>query len=95
MHARVSYYDLGGASGDDVKRGFEKAVASVKDMQGSHGGMALVNQQDGKALTITLWESEDALRSTEQQADQVRADAASSAGVTITGVERYEVVLEF
>ncbi len=95
MHARVSYYDLGGVSGDDVKRGFEGAVASVKDMQGSRGGMLLVNQQDGKAVTITLWESGDALRVTEQQADDVRAEAASSAGVAITGVERYEVSLEF
>ena len=95
MHARVSFYDLAGASRDDAVRAFEAARNAVQQMEGNQGGMLLLNPQDGKAVTITLWDSEDALRATEQQAHQTRQQAASSAGMTITGVEAYEVAMEF
>ena len=95
MHARVSFYELGQASRDDVVRGFESVRGVVEQMQGNQGAMLLVNPEGRKAMTITLWETEDALRATEQQANQSRQQAASSAGMTITGVEAYEVALEF
>lgn len=95
MHARVSFYELGQASRDDVVRGFESVRGVVEQMQGNQGGMVLVNPHGGKAMTITLWESEDALRATEHLANQARQESASAAGLTISGVEAYEVVTDF
>ena len=95
MHARVSFYELAGASRDDAVRAFEAARSAVEQMEGNQGAMLLVHADGGKAMTITLWESEDALRATEKQANQAREQAASNAGMTITGVEAYEVALEF
>jgi heme-degrading monooxygenase HmoA len=64
-------------------------------MPGNQGALLLVSPEHGKALTITFWESEAALQATDQQAGQARQQAAGSAGMTITGVEAYEVALEF
>jgi heme-degrading monooxygenase HmoA len=95
MHARVSFYELGSASKDEAARAFEGAVEAVKDMEGSRGGELLVDTANGKALTITYWESEQALRDSTQRANSVREQAAGSANMSITAVEVYEVALEF
>lgn len=95
MHARVSFYELGGASRDDAVRAFEGAREPVMQMQGNQGGMLLVSADGRKAMTITLWESEDALRASEEQSNRVRERSAGGAGMTIGEVEPYEVALEF
>jgi len=95
MHARVSFYELGNASKDDAARSFGDALQAVKEMTGNKGGMLLVDAAARKAVTITYWESEQALRDSTQQANTARERAAGSAGMTITGVEAYEVALEF
>ncbi len=95
MHARVSFYDMAGASRDDAVTAFEGVRAALEEMQGNQGGLLLVNPDGGKAITITLWESEEALRASEEQANQMRQQAAGSAGMTISSVEPYEVALEF
>ena len=95
MHARVSFYELGSASRDDAVRAFEGARGAVEEMEGNRGGMLLVDTDGGKAITITFWESEDALRASEQRADDARREAAGGAGMSISAVERYEVGLEF
>ncbi len=92
MHARVSYYDLAGGSRDDVVRAFDEARPAVEQMQGNRGVMLLVDPEGGKAITITLWESEEALRATAEQASETRERAAGEAGMTIRSVESYEVV---
>lgn len=95
MHARVSSYDLTGATKEDVVAAFDTARLAVEDIPGNQGGMLLVDIAQGKALTITLWESEQALRDSEQRANTLRREAAGSAGMSITGVDAYEVALEF
>jgi heme-degrading monooxygenase HmoA len=95
MHARVSLYDLNDASRDDAVAAFEQARSAVEQMQGNQGGMLLVGTNGDKAITVTFWESEQALRASAEQADEARQQAAGSAGMTITGVEPYEVALEF
>ena len=95
MHARLSFYDTGGASRDELVGAFEGVRSAVERMQGNQGAMLLVSPEGEKAITITLWESEEDLRATQQQADETRQQAAGGAGMTIRGVESYEVALEF
>jgi heme-degrading monooxygenase HmoA len=94
VHARVSFYNLGNASRDDVARAFDDARGPVEQMQGNQGGMVLCSPDAGRAITITFWESEEALRASEQPANQARQQAAGSAGMEISNVEAYEVALE-
>ena len=49
-------------------------------MDGFRGLISLVDQAGGDAMTITLWESEDAMRATEAKADEMRRQMADSAG---------------
>ena len=95
MHARVSFYNLGDASRDDVARAFDDARGPVEQMQGNQGGMVLVSPDTAKAITITFWESEDALKASEQPASQARQQAAGRAGMEIANIEAYEVALKF
>jgi heme-degrading monooxygenase HmoA len=53
----------------------------------------LVDRESGNALSLTLWESRDAMEASEQQADSSRQDAARSSGGSVAKVERYEVAL--
>jgi heme-degrading monooxygenase HmoA len=92
MHARVSFYDVGDA--DAAVKGFESAVDKVKEMEGNQGLMLLIDRDGGKAITITLWDTEERLRSTTEQANTVRQQAADAAGASIREVEQYEVALE-
>jgi hypothetical protein len=44
-------------------------------------------------LGITFWESEEAMRASEEEADRLREESAEVGGDRIAGVERYEVGL--
>jgi len=47
----------------------------------------------GKVQMVTLWESEQAMNQSEQDAEHLRSATARAAGGEVAGVERYEVVL--
>ncbi len=42
----------------------------------------------------TLWETEDALRESEEAAGQLRGSTASAGGADVVSVERFEVVVD-
>ena len=93
MWARVSSYEpTGGDEPEEAIRSFERAMADslerIQEMAGVRDAFLLVDHASGKALTITLWENEEALLASEDAADQVRRQAA---GESIRSVERYEV----
>jgi heme-degrading monooxygenase HmoA len=62
-------------------------------MEGFKGMIALGDRQSGKTLGITFWESEDAMRASEEAAKRLREESAAAGGDTIADVERYEVGL--
>jgi hypothetical protein len=55
--------------------------------------IGLADRQSGRMTAITLWESDDALRQSEQQANQLREQAAQAGGQRVGGVDRYEVAV--
>ncbi|HEV8535205.1 MAG TPA: hypothetical protein VGR87_05715 [Candidatus Limnocylindria bacterium] len=91
MHARVTRFE---GSPDEIEKGVkminETVIPSAKNLKGFKGGYWLVDRASGKGFGLTLFESEEALRATEDAAAQIRAQAQSF--TKITGVERYEVV---
>lgn len=94
MHARVSFYGMSAATKDDAVAAFDRISPATKDLPGYQGGMLLVDAEHAKAITITFWDNEDALRDTEKAANSLRHDAAERSALTITSVEAYEVALE-
>ena len=92
MWARVSSYEFGGeANVDEGIRTFERSMTDdAFQMEGMRDAYLLIDRATGKALTMTLWESEEALRASEESADQLRRAAAGDA---VRTVDRYEVAL--
>jgi heme-degrading monooxygenase HmoA len=78
---------------DSVSRVQDETLPKVRELDGSVGVIALADRKSGRVTVISLWESADALRQSEQQADRIREQAAQSGGQSIGGVDRYEVAV--
>jgi heme-degrading monooxygenase HmoA len=95
MHARVSTIE---APPERVDEGIDRVVNTVipmlREVPGFDGVLSLVDRTSGRSLTITLWDSEEALRTSEEKANELRSQAAGELGATKPPqVERYEVVV--
>ncbi len=94
MHARVSIFEGSPDQIDEVLRQVqEKVVPQAKQLDGFKGMIALGDRQSGKTMGITFWENDEALRASEEAANQLRSDAAGATGAEIASVERYEVAI--
>lgn len=100
MYARVSYYSGSPEQIDATISNWRDNVlpAVRRQMKESgikdHGALVLVDRGSGKSLSMSFWETEDEMRASEEQADRARGDAARAVGGSVTGVERYEVVID-
>jgi len=71
----------------------ENVLPQIQQQEGFKGMVALADRQTGKTLGITFWESEEALKASEEAAERLREDSAEAMSDTIAAVERYEVGL--
>jgi len=73
----------------------EERLPAFRDTPGFKGLYVLADQQSGKVVTISLWESEDDLRrNNEARGAQARREASTDLGIAATPVDIYEVVLQ-
>jgi heme-degrading monooxygenase HmoA len=92
MYARVTTIEGAPDRMDDAKRHTqEQTLPQLQKMDGFKGFVALGDRQSGKLLGVAFWESEEALRATEQAVSSVRSRAAEASSGTVAGVEQYEV----
>ena len=92
MYARLSRFH--GSSGTGAgSPPSQQALSAMRAMAGFRGVISMVDRASGDALAVTLWESEAAMRASEEEANRMRQDMAQAAGDEIRGVERYEVDL--
>ena len=94
MFARVTTYEGPPDQMDEgINHSRQRILPAVRNVPGFSGILFLADRETGKALTITLWESEKALRDSEEEARRFRQESAEAAGETIAGIERYEVAI--
>ena len=79
--------------GEELHRLCLAKLDSAQGIEGFAGVISLVDRAGGKQLTITLWESEEAMRASEEAANRLRQGAADALQAKIASVERYEVVV--
>jgi heme-degrading monooxygenase HmoA len=92
--ARVSSLEGSPDSIDEsVSKAREETLPKARELPGWKGVIGLADRTSGRVKLITLWQSADALRATEEQADRLREQAAESGGQRVTGVDRYEVAV--
>jgi hypothetical protein len=94
MYARASEFH---GPPEQLEEGIRYARAallpSVSQIPGYKGVIGLVDWENGKALTFTLWESEAAMRASEIEAARLRNSLAEQIGERVAGVERFDVAL--
>ena len=92
MHARVTTIEGSPDRMDEAARHIEEqTLPRLRQMEGFKGFVAFGDRQSGRLMGVAFWESEEALRATEQAVSGVRSGAAETAGGTVAGVEEYEV----
>ena len=90
MHARVSAYT---GEAERLLDGFQTATGPLEEIEGFSQAYFLVDRANNKAISITIWESEEALRASAAEADKLRKEATEPSGSTIDSVEEYEIAL--
>ena len=92
MHARVTTLEVSPERMDDAARHVqEQVLPRLSEMEGFRGFVALSSSPGGKLQGVAFWESEEALRATDQAVAPIREGAAEAVGGTVVGVEEFEV----
>ena len=90
MHARVSSYS---GDADGLTSGFDSQTEALRQVDGFKSAYFLVDRDGGKGMSITLWDSEEALKASAERANEMRRQATQPSGATIESVDSYEVVI--
>jgi heme-degrading monooxygenase HmoA len=95
MYARVSTFEgmMSDHLDEAVRVAREQFIPAAQQSGGFEGMYLLGDLESGKALSISLWSSREAMQTSEEQANRSREEAAHDAQGRVTNVERYEVVL--
>jgi hypothetical protein len=90
--ARVSLLE---GSPESIDAGFDKArgdtLPKVRAISGNVGAIGLADRDNGRSSMITLWDSRDSLRASQQEADQLRQRTAEMSDQQIANVAVYDV----
>lgn len=92
MFARVSIYDIPQDRRGEAQVNFISAVARIRETEGLIDAHFLLGCDSDRAVTITFWESREAMAASSVKASRLRSDAASSVGGDVLSVEEFEVV---
>jgi heme-degrading monooxygenase HmoA len=87
MHARLSTYE---GAADELSQGFQAQTGPLEQLDGFKAAYFGVSKS-GKAFSLTLWETEDALNESAERAKEMRADATQPSGAEIQSVEHFEI----
>ena len=60
-------------------------------MDGFSHGYFLVDRTSGKGMSITVWESEEAMVASQANADRLRKQGSEAGGASIESVQQYEI----
>src|SRR5919205_3988197 len=95
MFARVSTFQgPPDQTAEGIRVAREQIMPAARLMDGFRGIYLLFDRESGRSLSITLWETEEDMETSEEAASRVRTESAEAAGETVIGVERYEVALQ-
>ncbi|MDQ6755089.1 MAG: hypothetical protein M3017_17235 [Actinomycetota bacterium] len=89
MFARVSTYKTGPETKSEAPT--EETLKRVLEIPGCRGIYFLNGKESDKALSITLWDTEETLTASQQAANSIRADTSKEQNIQILEVEEFEV----
>jgi heme-degrading monooxygenase HmoA len=94
LFARMNTFEGSPDRLDDALRNVrEQVLPQLHQQDGFNGLMFLANYQSGELQLMSLWESAQAMRASEEEANHLRAEVAEAGDQEVANVERYDVVL--
>src|SRR3954468_4611804 len=95
MHARIGRISFSGDKADDVTAQVrDNIVPKYEDSDGFKGFTLLLDRSGGEGIGISFWESEEAMRATDDLGDQARQGAADAGSGSDQGRGHYEVTID-
>jgi heme-degrading monooxygenase HmoA len=94
MLARVARYEFEAGRIDEAVQAFGEAAKQVEQLDGFAGGYVLVDPEDGRTMTVTLWDNAGTLENSERVAGKARREAAEAVDGSVLSVEKFEVAQE-
>jgi heme-degrading monooxygenase HmoA len=91
MHARVSSYQT--SDPQKLVDGFRSVTVALEQLDGFSHAYFMVDPDSGRAMSITIWESEEALQASVAKADELRRQGTEPSGTSIDSVQHYEIPL--
>ena len=96
MFSRVNFLETSPERIDDVARVVRDVVhPGISCEPGYRGYVVLGDRATGKALGVTLWDSEEAREASDAKARTIRPQVEEGTGGTMRSVERYEVLFYY
>jgi heme-degrading monooxygenase HmoA len=71
---------------------YQEGIPSIREISGNRGAFLLVDRSAGKGISVTLWESDEAMQASRKRADELRQQAQAPSG-QIDPVDEYEVAV--
>ena len=96
MHARLIRFQADPDLIDASTRHTEEVLLPLlRDMDGFRGFVSIGDRSTGAGVAISYWESEEAMRASEEAVTRARKDALDDAGAqSAPTIEHYEVLLQ-
>src|SRR4026207_853785 len=91
MLARVARYEVEAERMDDAVGVGGEAATEIEGLAGFAGGFVFVDQEDGRTMTVTLWDNTAALENSEPTGGRARREAGAAGGGSVLSVEKFEV----
>lgn len=93
MVSRVNFLEAERERIGDVARAVREIVhPGIREEDGYVGYIVLGDRETGRAIGVTLWESQEAREASEAKARQIRPRLEQDTGGTMRAVERYDVL---
>ncbi len=88
MFARVVRYTVDPDRCDEALEAFKEAAKTIGDIDGIIGGYVMVDGDEGRIVTMTLWEDQAKMEASEVRASRLRQEALRTVEGDIDSVER-------
>lgn len=91
MFARVTTYELDEGRASDSIPAFEPAIERIRILDGLVDAFYLVERDGRRAMTMTIWDSVEAMERSRVAAANARTDAARETGAEVTSTYEFEI----
>lgn len=92
MFARVSAYHADEDS-QKLMQAFQDTIGPLQQVEGFSHAYFLIDPETGRAVSMTIWESEAAMESSEPGGEERRRRRSEISGASVDSVDHYEVGL--